>query len=108
MQEVKQLTTRNVNAISYAAQHGQAFTTSGALAGGWCGGPDLPTYPPGIGRMPREEWETVKGHAVYMITSYGVPIVWRVDGGEWVRTSARYSVTTTRHMNTAWHAVGGR
>lgn len=54
----------------------------------------------GIMRNPAEVEQLVKaseaGRLEYVVYSYSTPIAWVIDG-TWVRTTERYSVTTSKH-----------
>ena len=64
---------------------------------------------PAIGRMPTDEYETLKQHHAdldidYVIRSYNTVIAYRA-GGKWFTPDVRYSVTTSFHQTRAFTAI---
>lgn len=56
---------------------------------------DLLIYIKNAKLPPRENMPSL----IYVVASYGVPIVWVLSTGELIKTRMRHSVTTTKHVN---------
>ena len=62
------------------------------------------------GRLNREEYssleQALKGTEwVYVVFSYGTPIAWHIDGGDWYVVEQKFSVTTSKHQNYVRRAI---
>lgn len=91
------------DAIHYIAT-GQQFKAS-ALSGS-----SFKKYTVDAGRLNAEEYaklnEATHGEEwVYVVFSYGTPIAWRIDGGEWYVVAQKFSVTTSKHQGLVRRAV---
>lgn len=98
---MKQLNQRD--AIHYIATR-QAFKAS-ALSGS-----SYKDYYVSEGRLNREEYaileQAVRGSEwVYVVFSYGTPIAWHIDGGDWYVVEQKFSVTTSKHQNYVRRAI---
>jgi hypothetical protein len=91
------------DAVHYIATERQ-FTAS-ALSGS-----SFKRYTIDAGRLNAEEYaklnEATHGEEwVYVVFSYGTPIAWRIDGGEWYVVSQKFSPTTSKHQNLTRRAI---
>jgi hypothetical protein len=92
------------DAIHYIAT-GREFTAS-ALSGS-----SGKEWTPDAGRLNAEEYAKLKEATqtrpewVYVVYSYGTPIAWRIDGGEWYVVEQKFSVTTSKHQNYVRRAI---
>ena len=91
------------DAVHYIATEGQ-FKAS-ALSGS-----SFKKYTVDAGRLNAEEYaklnEATHGEEwVYVVFSYGTPIAWRIDGGEWYVVSQKFTVTTSKHQNLVRRAI---
>lgn len=82
----------------------QAFKAS-ALSGS-----SFKQYTPSEGRLNREEYALLEQATqgtewVYVVFSYGTPIAWHIDGGEWYVVDQKFSVTTSKHQNATRRAI---
>lgn len=98
---MKQMNQRD--AEHYIATNGQ-FKAS-ALSGS-----SFKKYTPDSGRLNPEEFALLKQATqgtewVYVVFSYGTPIAWRVDGGDWYVVEQKFSVTTSKHQNLTRRAI---
>lgn len=86
--------------IADACEAGQPWKNNG---GSMRGVPLSPLQsPPDYGIMPSDEADALRalvrtGTVDYVIMSYATPIAWRA-GGEWTKSSTRYSSTTSQHQ----------
>ena len=97
-------TTRNASTIARAIRQGEDFTTSGALRG-----ESRPAFI-GTGRMSDAEAERLRlvdslMGIDYVVYSYGTPIAYRTNDGNWTIPDAKYSETTSKHQSTIRYAV---
>ena len=91
------------DAVHYIATR-QQFKAS-ALSGS-----SFKKYTVDAGRLNAEEYaklnEATQGEEwVYVVFSYGTPIAWHIDGGEWYVVSQKFSVTTSKHQNLVRRAI---
>jgi hypothetical protein len=82
----------------------QAFKAS-ALSGS-----SFKQYTPDSGRLNPEEFALLKQATagtewVYVVFSYGTPIAWHIDGGDWYVVEQKFSVTTSKHQNATRRAI---
>ena len=97
-------TTRNATMIARAIKNGEDFNTSGALKGianpWWIES----------GRMniayAKAMYAARDNIGIdYVIYSYGTPIAYRTNNGEWTIPDAEYSATTSKHQGVVRYAV---
>jgi hypothetical protein len=61
-----------------------------------------------FGRLDAQEFARIKQDETridYAVYSYGTPIAWHIDGGEWYVVEQKFSVTTSKHQNYVRRAV---
>ena len=97
-------TTRNAAMIARAIKNGEDFTTSGALKG--------IANPWWVNSGYMRDGDSAAMYSArdnigidYIIYSYGTPIAYRTNNGEWAIPDAKYSVTTSKHQATIRYAV---
>lgn len=97
-------TTRNAAAIARAIRQGEDFTTSGALKG------VSDPYWIESGRMSVADSNAMRAAQnvgiEYVVYSYGTPIAYRTQDGNWTIPDAKYSVTTSMHQGVISYALG--
>lgn len=104
---VKLTTHSSFYDFSAAMNQRKAFRTSGALRGGpeegaqYLSGWQLGQLDP--------KWHASVRKSVYVVWSYGTPIAWMTEAGDWTMPygpDAKYSVTTSRHQSKIATAIG--
>ena len=88
------------------------ISTNGQFTASALSGSSFKKYTVDAGRLNAEEYaklnEATHGEEwVYVVFSYGTPIAWRIDGGDWYTVSQKFSVTTSKHQNLTKRAIAG-
>jgi hypothetical protein len=99
--------------IRYAAKHGaglvntllaiqsrRAFKAGNLWAETYSLGPGRLTGEPCRGATSRDANEID-----YVVYSYGTPIAWHIEDGEWIIPDDKYSVTTSNHQGVVRRAI---